>query len=222
MKLINGIIMIKSFFVIMTLLVNTALMATEYTLFIGDSHSVTTFGRTLDKNLRSLPEIDVQTIASCGAVARYFWVGTNTRCGFFFRDSEGQISRGTRGPTPLLRNIFSSRVPEHTIVQLSGNYAGYTDDFILKDIEKTAKFITVHGSKCLWVGPADSRDRSRIPRLKKLIEKAASPYCDLFWSDQVTKYPEVGGDGIHYSGKEGIRQAKIWANAVFDYFLETK
>lgn len=196
--------------------------ARELTVFIGDSHSVTTFGRTLDEQLRNQSNSDVQTFASCGAVARYFWLGTSTRCGFFFRDLEGLVSRGTRGPTPLLTNIFSSRIPEYTIVQLSGNYAGYTDDFILKDIEKTAQFITGHGSKCLWVGPADSRDRSRIPRLKNLIQKAASPYCDLFWSDQVTKYPETGGDGIHYSGKEGVRQAKIWANAVFDYFIETK
>ena len=62
-------------------------------------------------------------------------------------------------------------MPEHTIVQLSGNYAGYTDDFILNDIEKTAQFITGNGSNCVWVGPADSRDRSRIPRLKNLFKK---------------------------------------------------
>ena len=83
-------------------------MAKEHVLFIGDSHSVTTFGRTLDEKLRSLPDTEVQTVASCGAVARYFWVGTNTRCGFFFRDVQGNISRGMRGPTPLLKNIFES------------------------------------------------------------------------------------------------------------------
>ena len=189
-------------------------------LFIGDSHSVTTFGRRLDENLRTLPDMNVQTVASCGAVARYFWVGTNTRCGYFFRDINGEISRGTRGPTPKITDFFRKQIPDHTIVQLSGNYSGYSDDFILKDTEKTAKFITENGSKCFWIGPADSRDRSRIPRLKRLLEISVAPYCDMFWSDSVTKYPETGGDGIHYSGPEGMKQAKIWAEKAFESFVK--
>lgn len=212
--------MIKLTFIILSLTLCENVMAKNLTLFIGDSHSVTTFGRTLDKNLRTLPDMNVQTIASCGAVARYFWAGTNTRCGYFFRDINGAISRGTRGPTPKITEFFKKQIPDYTVVQLSGNYSGYTDDFIMKDTEKTAKFITENGSRCLWVGPADSRDRSRIPRLKKLLERSVSPYCELFWSDLVTNYPENGGDGIHYSGPEGVRQAKIWANSVFEAFIK--
>ena len=86
-------------------------------------------------------------------------------------------------------------------------------------MEKMAKFVTEKGSKCLWVGSADSRNRTRIPRLNRLIEESVSSYCKIFKSSEVTTYPSTGGDGIHYSGVEGRREAAKWANYVFDAFL---
>ena len=191
----------------------------ELVVFIGDSHSVTTFGRTLDKNLRTLPNMDVKTYASCGAVGRYFWNGTNTHCGYFFRNKNGDIKRGVKGPTPKINEIFERKIPDYTIIQLSGNYTGYRDEFILSDMKKMAKFVTEKGSECLWVGPADSRNRTRIPRLNRLIEESVASYCKIFKSSEVTTYPETDGDGIHYSGVEGRREATNWANYVFDAFL---
>ena len=37
-----------------------------------------------------------------------------------------------------IKEFFKKQIPDYTIGQLSGNYSGYTDDFILKDTEKTA------------------------------------------------------------------------------------
>ena len=117
-----------------------------------------------------------------------------------------------------INEIFNQQVPDYTIIQLSGNYTGYRDDFILKDMERMAKFVTESGSKCLWVGPADSRNRTRIPRLYRLINTAVSSYCEVFRSDDVTTYPSTGGDGFHYSGTEGRNQARIWGESVFKEF----
>ena len=85
-----------------------------------------------------------------------------------------------------------------------------------------ADFISATGAKCLWVGAADARDRSRLPRLYHLVEEAVWDKCRIVDSRRYTTYPATGGDGVHYYGPEGTRQAKIWAQAVFNEFLDFK
>ena len=50
--------MINLTFIILSLTLCENVMAKNLTLFIGDSHSVTTFGRTLDKNLQNSPRYE--------------------------------------------------------------------------------------------------------------------------------------------------------------------
>ena len=66
---------------------------------MGDSHSVGHFGLKLDKLLRT--EFNqVSTVASCGSVAKWFFTGKKTRCGYFFRDENERRQSGQSKATP--------------------------------------------------------------------------------------------------------------------------
>lgn len=186
-------------------------------LFVGDSHSVGPFGQTLDKLLRTIPDSQVASYASCGSIAKWWYTGATTSCGYFFHGEDSAIVSGTKGPTPLFSPIFLRLKPHLTVVELGANYAGMpSDDFAINDMKRMAKEIRDGGSECLWVTKPDSRDRSAIPRILKLTKDAVGEYCTIFDSTKVTTYPATGGDGVHYWNTLGTPIAKKWASLVFD------
>lgn len=72
--------------------------------------------------------------------------------------------------------------------------------------------------QCIWIGPPDARKFSAaaINDVYVLLDKLADKHgCTLIDSRKYTQYPDVGGDGLHYSGKVGTSIAKSWADNVF-------
>jgi len=187
-------------------------------LFIGDSHSVGPFGWKLDELLRGAGHT-AATYASCGSIAQWWVTGKATPCGYFFRDAEGNTEKGQKGPTPIFADLLAALRPEAVIVELGANYAGNpSDEFAIKDMGEMARRIKESGAACYWVTKPDSRkNHDDIPRILELTYKAVADKCEVFDSTKVTKYPETGGDGIHYWFKEGTPIANAWAQAVFDW-----
>ncbi|GAB4029361.1 MAG: hypothetical protein Fur0012_03590 [Elusimicrobiota bacterium] len=188
-------------------------------LFVGDSHSVGPFGKKLDSLLRE-KGFNVETYASCGSIAQW-WVNSKpTTCGYFFRNFEGKTSFGLKADTPVFAELLEKDRPAFVIVELGANYANVlSDEFAIEDMSAMAASIKESGATCFWVTKPDSRKNAfDIPRILSLTEKAVSPYCKIFDSTKVTRYPQEGGDGVHYSFKEGIPIAEKWAQEVFKWF----
>lgn len=197
--------------------------AAQSVLFIGDSHSVGPFGKKLDSLLRE-NGFNVETYASCGSIAQWWVSGKPTTCGYFFKNFEGKTSFGLKADTPILTKLLEKNRPAFVIVELGANYSSIlSDEMAIEDMADMAMSIKNAGAKCFWVTKPDSRKNSfDIPRILSLTQKAVSPYCDIFDSTKVTKYPKQGGDGIHYSFKEGMPIAENWAEEVFKWFYSGK
>jgi len=186
-------------------------------LFIGDSHSVGPFGWKMDELLRAVPGAKVGTYSSCGSIFQWWETGKATPCGYFFRNTSGETSKGTKGPTPIFDTLMKAVKPALVIVELGANYAGYpSDDFAVTDMQKLVKKISDSGAACFWITKPDARKgKDTIPRILQLTYKAVTPYCSYFDSTLVTRYPAEGGDGVHYWSKEGTPIANAWAEAAF-------
>ncbi|WPU66075.1 SGNH/GDSL hydrolase family protein [Peredibacter starrii] len=182
-------------------------------LVVGDSHTVGPFGRRLDENLRKEGH-KVSTFASCGSIAGWWYTGKKTTCGYLSIDESGKLSEATQHTTPLIENLLSEIRPDIVLVAFGSNYVKTpSDEFVKKDLQKLLTSINASGAKCFWITPPDMRlYRKEIPRIKKLIEETV--HCALFDSETVTKYPETGGDGVHYWSAKGTPIAKAWADAV--------
>jgi hypothetical protein len=212
--------MIKSLCAFFVLIFGLSLRASTI-LFIGDSHSVGPFGWTLDQLLRDKGH-HVATYASCGSIGKWWFSGQKTPCGFFSRDLNGNKTQLKQAPTPLISNLLSDIKPEWVIMEFGGNYVKTpSDEFVIQDIQKLVTTVKSSGAKCLWVTNPDTRTyRTEIPRLISLIKKAVSDSCPVFESHLVTRYPETGGDGVHYWNTLGTPIAKEWAAKVFTKFKE--
>jgi hypothetical protein len=188
-------------------------------LYVGDSHSVGPFGWKLDELLRGAGQ-NTATYASCGSIAQWWVTGKPTPCGYFFRDLAGKTEKGVKGPTPIFTDLLAKVKPEVVVVELGANYAGMpSDEFAIKDMGAMAAEIKAAGAACFWVTKPDSRNRTDIPRILSLTNKAVAGNCQVFDSTKVTQYPATGGDGIHYWNKEGTPIANAWAQHVFDWLL---
>ena len=187
-------------------------------LLVGDSHCVGPFGWRLDALLREAGH-KTATYASCGSIAQWWVTGKPTPCGYFFRDLDGKIEKGQKGRTPIFTELLAEVKPEAVIVELGANYAGLpSDEFAIGDMAGLTEKIKAAGAACFWVTRPDSRKgREDIPRILALTYKAVSDKCKIFDSTTVTRYPETGGDGIHYWSPEGTPVANAWAQYVYDW-----
>jgi hypothetical protein len=187
-------------------------------LFVGDSHSVGPFGWKVDELLRAGGQ-RTASYASCGSIYQWWVTGKSTPCGYFFRDLEGKTEKGQKGPTPIFTDLLAKVKPDTVVVELGANYAGNpSDEFAIKDMGELAAKIKASGAACYWVTKPDSRKgHDDIPRILELTYKAVSDKCQVFDSTKVTKYPETGGDGIHYWFPAGTPIANSWAQAVYDW-----
>lgn len=187
-------------------------------LFVGDSHAVGPFGAGLDGLLRGAGH-NTASYASCGSIAQWWVSAKPTPCGYFFRGLDGVVEKGQKAPTPVFADLLAAVKPDYVVVELGANYGGNpSDDFALKDMADMAARIKAAGAACYWVTKPNSRlNQDQTPRLIALTIKAVSGSCKVFDSTKVTAYPAEGGDGTHYSFKEGIPIAAAWARDVFDW-----
>lgn len=184
-------------------------------LIIGDSHSVGPFGWHLDELLRNDGH-QVATYASCGSTAQWWFSGQKTRCGYFERTLDGVVKKANIHSTPLINDLLNEVNPNTVVIELGSNYVkNMNDSAVMNEMKALARTIHTQGSTCFWLTPPDMRlYRTEAKRLNDLIEKSVSEYCSIFYSDEVTHYPDEGGDGIHYWFPAGTPIALSWAEAV--------
>lgn len=190
-------------------------------LVIGDSHIVGPFGQTLDALLRKEGH-EVATFGSCGSIAKWWFSGKDTTCGYLEKNLNGESIEMIRKETPLITTLLKELKPDEVILEFGANYFSFpSDQFVKNDLMKIIDEIKSSGANCFFVTNPDSRKlKAHQPRLTRLITEAVGEQCTLFNSLKVTNYPEVGGDGIHYSFKGGKDIANKWAQEVFEAFLK--
>lgn len=189
-------------------------------LFIGDSHSVGPFGWAFDQHLRDAGH-EVATFASCGSIPKWWTNGQQTTCGYFERDLNGNRVQLDRAATPLINNLLDTIKPDVVLMEFGTNYVTTPDDkFVVRDIQNFIALIKSSGSSCFFITHPDSRKfHNQISRIADLIKTAVGNDCPIFESYLVTKYPETGGDGVHYWSAQGTPIAREWAKKAFQEFL---
>lgn len=201
-------------------------LAAEHVILIGDSHSVQTFGKTLDELLRGrVGKNNVSTFASCGSSPSWWFDGRETPCGYFERTPEHGVRHAKKHLTPRLGQLLTSKEPATVIVALGANLVRAPHDYSARTSRTMALLIQNAKSqgkpvRCIWVGPPHGRNKPEpgFSEFYKVLKAAVTPPCEFVDSRPYARYPAQGGDGIHYDqlGPEGVAIAKKWATAVFD------
>jgi hypothetical protein len=188
-------------------------------LFIGDSHSVGPFGWYMDQHLRDAQH-QVATYASCGSIPRWWTTGQKTPCGFYSRDLKGTKTQLNTASTPIIDKLLTDVKPDVVVMEFGGNYVNTpSDEFVKKDIKDLIAKVKASGAACFWITNPDTRNyRQHIPRILGLIKAAVGEDCPIFESHKVTRYPDTGGDGVHYWNNQGMPIAKEWAKKAFEAF----
>lgn len=191
-------------------------------LFIGDSHSVGSFGIQEDALLRGVKGFRVATYAICGSSPQSWFQGDRTPCGYFLKDTAGREQRGLEMDTPLIANLLKRHQPRYTVIELGANMYGGSAEWVEQTANELAMAIVNSGSKCIWIGPPRARvqPEPELGRVFSSLQKGVVPYCMLFDSRNFTSYPPVGGDGIHFNslGEPGQHIAENWALSAFYAF----
>lgn len=174
-------------------------------LFIGDSHTVGVFGHRLTNLvLDNLPDVSITTVASCGSDPKWWMEGKLTKCGFWYRHSDGTEEDLHEKMTPKLDSLLNAIKPKVTIVALGTNLVPLNENERVTYTKAMMTLLEKKGGQCIWIGPPDSRQFSAVEinevyRLLKHLSQQHS--CNLIDSRQYTKYPASGGDGLHYGGE---------------------
>jgi len=201
-------------------------------LFIGDSHSVGTFGKTLDTLFRSNPNRKMMTVASCGVSPNAFLQGLSTKCGFLSLDLNWNETKKTKSKTPLMDDLSELVKPDLTVVALGANlinWATSKPEFSARQTRELAQKISASGSKCLWVGPPNGRNKpiDKLTTLYEMLMRETKDYCMFFDSrpeslsfldfEELSKKANKSGDGVHYDslGQVGRTAMRKWAREVF-------
>jgi hypothetical protein len=191
-------------------------------LFIGDSHSVGSFGVQQDALLRGVKGFRVATYAICGTSPQSWFDGARTPCGYFLRDTEGREQRGLEMDTPLINNLLKVHQPRYTVIELGANMYGWPIEWVEKVSMAMAMAVVNSGSKCIWIGPPQARlqPEPELGRIFDALQRSVVPYCMLFDSRNYTSYPSSGGDGIHFNslGESGQHIAESWALSAYYAF----
>ena len=189
-------------------------------LIVGDSHTAGYYGSHLDKMVRNTGAV-VQTYGSWSSYPEWWLNGTPTLIGFCSRDENEKIKKVKAGisvPTPKIKNLLKQQKPDVVIVTLGGNMIDFDDKSIVIPTKQMANIIQQSGAGLFWVGPPQIRlhPAEQLNRLYDLLQKAVTKHVLLFIDSRpYTHYPQKGGDGIHYTGKEGKLTAINWAEQVF-------
>lgn len=212
-------------------------------LHIGDSHTVGYYGKEIDKLFRSTGA-KVMTLGSSGSSPSSWLNGYVTKSGFRMIDENGNdkvpdqlriINKETEEKirngqlkewqiptkTPNLNELINNFKPNVIVFSLGANLLHANTETIEKQVKEVCEIAKSTGAKIVWVGPpngrADKKPDSLQNKLYESIQKVASEYGYFIDSRPFTYYPSsMGGDGVHFHGKEGERISKEWAQKVFN------
>jgi hypothetical protein len=211
----NFISLSKVFLILSPMFCYSALAADiQNVLFIGDSHSYSNYGKTVDSYLRKKYE-KVTTVGSCGS-SPSTWMKSpthflSTTCGYWHKGSNGHESYDKKHQVTSLESQLASAKPELTVISLGTNILSSEGDIQreMKHVEKMAQDIKAAGSQCIWVGPPklkkDPFKSNLASGVKHLKEVLKNNSCEFIDSTELTEYPQAqagkrGPDGIHYDG----------------------
>ena len=202
-------------------------LCAEKILYLGDSLSMGSFGRTMDSQMRAAGN-EVYTYVTGGATP-YYWLGIydvqKTTIGQWEKTPETEIRKKT-ATVPKIEDLLQKHWPDIVVVQTGVNlYAQLRSKQRSKKenirevtmlVRNMGETIKAAGAKCFWITPPDSHV-ARYPRelqdeMFQIMKLAASRYGPVFNSQEVTTYtdPYPRTDGIHYGSKE----ANAWGNLV--------
>jgi hypothetical protein len=205
----------------------------ERILMIGDSHTVGTFGHTVDASLRAaLPHAQLTVYGASSATPDYYFYGTSSHGGFYEHSASGAVFGITAAhpdqPTPKLSDLLKQTQVTVAVIALGTNLLRNPLDGARAQIVRAIQTVKDHGARCIWVGGPDERFVTREVQddLYKILKSATDETgCTLIDSRKYTHYPDAGGGGIHYddiwvtdsAGKRvhvGVTMAEEWAKKV--------
>ena len=201
-------------------------------LFIGDSHSQGVFGDTLDGLVRE--NYSVASFGVGGSTPEWWEKGIQTPWAGWSRSSDGTEIRDNKPFTPRLSELVTQQKPNVVVIEQGTNLIWADQKGLVKtDAEVEAQVKTLiqtakqSGSACVWIGPphlgahvlgkgiSESQQfAGTLDHVRNIeIKVTAQNGCTFVDSYPVTRYPDQGGDGIHYdrAGAEGVKAAKAWA-----------
>jgi hypothetical protein len=167
-------------------------------LFIGDSHSVGTFGTTLESLLNQNNKVIRKAIEGTGITA---WIN-------------GQHSDQS---FDSFSKLIQDSSPNTVIIALGTNLFGSDQSTISSKANQLIQTIP-QSTKCIWVGPpqvSDSHQRvkqSDINKVHQALQESATSKCTLIDSRTLAPGTKTGSGGLHFSGQA----AKDWAQGVFN------
>ncbi len=201
-------------------------------IYIGDSHTVGTFGQRLEKNLELvLGKSPVKRYGVVGSAAQHWNKKDNStirklNIGYYC-DGDGQVNgKAPKKDFPTPSQLFQGVEP--TVVIALGTNDLYSKCNITDKTEQMAAVKELLAqlrskSKCLWVGPTEQPAIGVIgkkcgqPRIKTFIdnlEAAVSQRCTYIDSREIKSKGKAilpnRSDNLHYAGD----LANYWADSV--------
>lgn len=198
-------------------------------LFLGDSFSIGSFGRTLDNRMRE-NGLDVFTVVAGGA-SPYYWLSSyqSLPCtiGYWEKSPDDEKRLGYVKAVPKVEDLLTEIRPDFVVIQTGVNlYATLRSKRRPKEqnvkevrqlIDQMCLSIAKRGAKSYWVLPPHSHE-ARYPielqnELADLMKNVVKEYNGaVFESQKYTRFtdPYPSTDGIHY----GPKDAAVWAERV--------
>ena len=174
------------------------------TLVITDSHGEGAFGGEL-VSLMEKNNQDVSLFAVGGSTSADWNHGLRQVWGYWEHQTGKPDIRLTKPLTPKLQNLLEQLKPDVLVIELGTNLIWRDISPESKnEIDRMLETVRTSGVRCFWVGPPDLRpnqeDRvSRELEIHSVLEdRVIGNGCVLVKSWTFTRFPETGGDGIHY------------------------
>ncbi|MCC7443142.1 MAG: SGNH/GDSL hydrolase family protein [Bdellovibrionales bacterium] len=201
-------------------------------LHIGDSHTVGTYGETIDVLLRSIPGARVKTVGSCGISPNGFLDGLTTSCGLKVYGLDQLEVSSNNVKTPKIDDLLSEVRPTLVVIELGANQintATSQPNVQREFVDRLVSKIVATGASCLWVGPPHGRNKPepKYSNLVRLLQEGIDGRC-AFLDSRPEKFPwldynvvsaaaGVAGDGAHYDAlrEHGRTAVRKWAGEVF-------
>ncbi|MEO0445755.1 MAG: hypothetical protein AAF191_06720, partial [Verrucomicrobiota bacterium] len=206
-------------------------------LFLGDAQSLGSFGKTLDRALRS-EGLEVFTYAAGGA-SPYYWLSRyqpiTCRVGYWERTEEVEKRLAFSLEVPKIEDLVRRHEPEWLVVQSGLDlYSTLRSPTQPREVnigwiqELLQAFLQVAAEaelRVFWIGPPDLHEK-RVSEelqaeLEEILREEVGRYGGTFFSSRaVTEwsipYPSHS-DGMQY----GLVEGRQWAEEVVPVFFQT-
>lgn len=192
-------------------------------LHIGDSHTCGIYGKAMDELMRGTGAA-INTVGVSGSSPSWWLNGTVGKSGYFAKDENGNIDQPadwrTPRQTPNLNKLIKDFKPGIIVFSLGANMINSSSESIRNQVRSVCEIAKNAGCQIVWIGPpngrADKKPTEKQNRLYNNLKAEAEKFGTFVDSRQYTRYPESGGDGVHFWGSEGSKIAKDWAGKVFN------